>query len=375
MAKQKRGGKVTPPKINSSTPQTKNMYKCKSCSKWFTEAARAKNFSKGYSPFWEGDNGYFPLCKDCVDKLFNHYKACLGSEEEALKRICLHFDVYWSPEIFNMLGNTSSSRPRFRAYMEKANLLKYYGKTYDDTLDEEAKLLLQDPIIVPENDQLPDDESQSETEDMNTVSQVEQVETDEDIKLRFGITSQDEEFWGYGRSAYDYVNLVNSYKKWTHDNEDLTVEQQGLYKQLCIAELGISEQSLKGGKIDTLQNSMANIMSKLGISPNQTKENDIAEKNTFGVLMGNYEKRKHIDKCLEKNQIVQYITVYFLGHLCKMLKIKNMYARMYEEEMDRYRVERPEYANEDDEAIFESVFAEGLKSDSHIENGDDYGSN
>ena len=177
-----------------------------------------------------------------------------------------------------------------------------------------------------------------------------------------GITPADEAFWGYGYPAYSYANLKSLYKKLTKDNHNLTVEQQVLYKQLCITDLRISEANQHNEKIDSLQTSMGNIMTKLGISPNQTKESDLAETNTFGVLIKKYEERKPIDECKNKNQLVWYITTYFLGHLCKMLKIHNRYAHMYEEEMNRYRVERPEYAGEDDEAIFESVFAEALKT-------------
>ena len=54
--------------------------------------------------------------------------------------------------------------------------------------------------------------------------------------------------------------------------------------------------------------------------------------------------------------IIKYITVWFLGHLCKMLKIKNKYATLYEEEMARLRVDRPEYEGEDEEEVLEDIF-------------------
>ena len=53
--------------------------------------------------------------------------------------------------------------------------------------------------------------------------------------------------------------------------------------------------------------------------------------------------------------IAKYITIYFLGHLCKMMGIKNSYSRMYEAEMAKYKVEKPEY-EDDDEALFDAVF-------------------
>jgi hypothetical protein len=54
--------------------------------------------------------------------------------------------------------------------------------------------------------------------------------------------------------------------------------------------------------------------------------------------------------------IIKYITIWFFGHLCKMLKINNTYSQLYEEEMARLRVERPEYEGEEEESIFEDIF-------------------
>lgn len=42
-----------------------------------------------------------------------------------------------------------------------------------------------------------------------------------------------------------------------------------------------------------------------------------------------------------------------------MLGLKNRYAKLYEEEMDKYRAEVPEYEDQDDEEIF-----------THLINGD-----
>ena len=55
--------------------------------------------------------------------------------------------------------------------------------------------------------------------------------------------------------------------------------------------------------------------------------------------------------------IVRYITVWFLGHLCKMLGIKNTYCKLYEDEIAKMRIERPEYEDEDDETMFNDIFS------------------
>ena len=38
-----------------------------------------------------------------------------------------------------------------------------------------------------------------------------------------------------------------------------------------------------------------------------------------------------------------------------MIGVKNSYSRLYDKEMEKYKVEKPEY-EDDDEALFNSVF-------------------
>jgi hypothetical protein len=42
-----------------------------------------------------------------------------------------------------------------------------------------------------------------------------------------------------------------------------------------------------------------------------------------------------------------------------MLGIKNSYCKLYEEELAKIRVERPEYEDEDDETLFNDIFSAG----------------
>ena len=54
----------------------------------------------------------------------------------------------------------------------------------------------------------------------------------------------------------------------------------------------------------------------------------------------------------------KHITVYFLGHLGKILGIQNKYSEAYEAEMAKYRVEMPEYEGDDD-ALLDAIIRDG----------------
>lgn len=80
----------------------------------------------------------------------------------------------------------------------------------------------------------------------------------------------------------------------------------------------------------------------------------------FGTLSLNYRKprvNKH-----PVNHIKKYVFTWF-GHVCKMLGVKNGYTRMYEEEINRLRVEKPEYEDEDDETLLVDAYSESQDGD------------
>ena len=98
------------------------------------------------------------------------------------------------------------------------------------------------------------------------------------------------------------------------------------------------------------------------MKPNQKKDDsDSAVENTpFGVWIRRWETQRPIpepDPELEDvDGIIRYISIWFLGHLSKMLGIKNAYCRLYEEEIAKMRVDKPEYEDEDDEEMLYDLF-------------------
>lgn len=108
------------------------------------------------------------------------------------------------------------------------------------------------------------------------------------------------------------------------------------------------------------------LLGTANLKPSQNSDNSMVEQNTFGTLIKKWENTRPISEPLPEWQDVdgirKYITVYFLGHFCKMLGIRNKYSAAYEEEMAKYRVEMPEYEGDDDVLL-----------DAVISDGEDYG--
>ena len=104
-------------------------------------------------------------------------------------------------------------------------------------------------------------------------------------------------------------------------------------------------------------------MKSANLQPLQEDTNDKNGEKPIGVMIKMFENERPIQKCRPEwedvDGIVKYITIYFLGHLCKMLGWNNRYSVLYEEEMAKYRVEVPELEEADDEDVFNHIIGGG----------------
>lgn len=319
---------VQPKKVdNFQTRNHSTEFYCSCCGEKFIK--QKSNFSVSRSPIYQ-NSGYLPVCKKCCDDLFYHYVDKLGSEEEAVRRMCMLFDIYYSDEILKASTKKKSGQSLFFSYISRANLLQYRDKTYDNTIEDEKS-----------NDVI------------NNVDEI----AEKDPK----ITQRTVKFFGTGFTPDDYKFLQDQYNDWTARHECKTKAQEELFKTICMSQLNILKSQQSGVKVNEAMKAFQDLLGSANLKPNQTNDNALADQNTFGTLIKKWENEKPIPEpepeWKDVDGIVKYITVYFLGHLCKMMGIKNSYAHMYEEEMKKYRVDKPEYDDEtDSETLFDSVF-------------------
>ena len=71
------------------------------CCRCGTPFSRQKGyFPISHSPMYQGTK-YLPFCNDCMDAMYEGYKEKLG-EKEAVYRMCMKLDLYWSENIFDI---------------------------------------------------------------------------------------------------------------------------------------------------------------------------------------------------------------------------------------------------------------------------------
>lgn len=314
---------------------------CSRCGKKYSR--RKGYFPVSYAILHKGI-GYIPVCKDCIDTMYNTYLAQCNNAKDAVRQMCRKLDLYWSESVYEMVSRKSTTRSMMTQYIAKINTVSYAGKSYDDTLSESGTLWSFDE----------DANSSTDYDDSNTQAD-EIIETPDEIIA----------FWGSGYSDEMYRELEQRRQYWMSkfpDGIELDVGTEALIRQICSLELDINRDRIAGKSVDKSVNALNNLLGSANLKPTQQKaDGDNAQENTpFGVWIRRWETQRPIpdpDPELEDvDGIIRYISIWFLGHLCKMLGIKNTYCRLYEEEIAKMRVDRPEYEDEDDETLFNDIF-------------------
>lgn len=308
----------------------KHKYKCSCCGKGFS-GQQKNNFQKSNSPLFQANDGFLPWCKDCTDRYLISLTAFYSNNEEhAIEHFCQQVDWVYDIEPLKCAREISSDRSRISHYAAKKNINVGNRKTYFDTLKYNYE---------------------------NKKTDI--IETLDDVKESKKAKLKTVKFFGTGFEDDDYVFLEDEYLDWTTRHECNTKAQEEVFKQICYAQLDILKAKRAGLPTKDLTKTLQDLLATANLQPKQTKDNTLADQNTFGTLIRKWENERPIPEPDEEwkdvDGIAKYITVYFLGHLCKMMGIKNSYSRMYEAEMAKYKVEKPEY-EDDDEALFDAVF-------------------
>lgn len=323
------------------------------CRKCGTAYSRLKGyFPVSYGYLYRG-RGHLPYCKECVDGMFNAYLAECKDTKAAVRQMCRKLDLYWNEKLYEQAEKMSAPRSIMTTYMGKLNGTRYANMSYDDTLREENALWVE-PSKYEEIQQ-----------------PIESVVTSEDDNV--DIPDDVVAFWGPGYTPSMYIELENRYSYWMSrfpNKEDIDVGTEALVRQICNLEIDINRDRAAGKSIDKNVNTLNNLLGSAKLKPAQQKDETEASINEtpLGVWIDRWEKKRPVpepDPMLKDvDGIIKYITVWFYGHISKTLGIKNMYCEMYEKEMEKMKVSRPESFNaeeDDDEVVFNSIFGGGDK--------------
>lgn len=313
----------------------KEKYKCFYCGKEYVET----NYYKSNSNFYN-NIGKVPFCKQCIGRFYEYYcekytnEGCLTPERNAVKRLCMAFDIYFNDKAFNDAVNDAKRRKKnispLGAYINMIQLSQYKGKSYEDTIYEEEQESFAESATTKVSDDRKADEK--------TI-----------------------QFFGAGFTDEDYEFLQREYNDWTARHECKTKTQEENFKDICFNRLQNLKALRRGDDTKDITASFQKMLDSGKLQPKQNSGDTMSDSQTFGTLIDKWENTRPIPEVDEDlrdvDKIGLYLEIFFKGHLAKMMGLKNGLSNLYTKFMKKYTVEKPEYNdNEDGEALFDAIF-------------------
>ena len=317
------------------------------CSKCGTAFPKRKgNFYVNYGGLYKGV-GTLSICKKCIEDLYKDYYSQCKDARSAVRQMCRKLDLYWNDELFDTLFKVSPTRTIMSHYISKVATLKYAGKSYDDTLAEEGTMWDFGDEVTEE--ELPEQDSSN-------------------VKPQ-KVSRKISRFWGSGYSPEMYLSLQERYEYWISkfpDGYEIDIGTEALIRQICSLELDINKARAEGKSVDKNVNALNNLLGSANLKPVQKKQDDIDDNlnNTpMGVWLYRWENKRPLPENYNPSKILKYMFTW-MGHLCKMMGIKNSYEELYQEEINKYKVDPPEFEGDEEDS-----FMEYLNSSTDIDGG------
>lgn len=308
---------------------------------------RKSNFPSSYGTMYKG-TGFLPVCKDCVDSMYRVYLAQCNDSAAAVRQVCRSLNLYWNQKAFDASNAKTSARTIMSGYITKLNTVTYSGKCYDDTLIEEDSLWSH----ISNND------------DTAAVTS----EISRDAEEVHDISDEVRDFWGWNYDARDYLDLERRRKYWLSafpEGTKVNTATEGYIRQICALERDIDRDRADGKSVDKLVAAFDKLVGSLGVKPTQRQDDNLDASmadTPMGVWLYRFENKRPLPDKYKDSKILKYIFTW-MGHVLKMMGKKNGYEQLYQDEIDRLRVEKPEYDGSDEDLMMDYFDEEGDSPD------------
>ena len=315
---------------------TQSKYKCFHCGKEYVES----NYYKSYNDFYKSI-GKIPYCKHCIENFYQQYykkyfeEGYLNAEQEAVKRVCMAFNIYYNTSILNSAVDSDKKREinisPMGSYMKRIQLKQNDDKTYDTTI---AEFKIKEKELAA-----------------SMCGSDNEIEVDEET-IRF---------FGKGFEPEDYEYLKTEYQDWVTRHECQTKSQEQIFKRICFKQLEILKATRRGEDTKNLDATYQSYLDTAKLQPKQNTTDTLSDAQTFGTLIEKWETTRPIPEVEEElrdvDKIGLLIHVFFTGHMAKVLNLSSSLSKLYDKFIKKYTVDKQEYSGEaDNEVLFDKIF-------------------
>lgn len=299
------------------TKESKLRQVCTCCGK----AKDEKDYYGSNSPF-NIHYGKLHVCKSCI---WEHVDG-KSTNLELIKTTLRSIDRPFINDLWNSSIDEAErdSRDVFKTYMKNLGLRQNRTLNWDDSSFEGFN----SSKSIPSSLKALEEEVDEETIDLNK----------DDLRFL-------KSFWGKGYDIDSLIWLQSEYEDWTNRYECDSKGMETLIQEICLTKFDIKNRREGKEKVDQQLKTLQDLLGSSNLKPVQETGANAVEQETFGTLIKKFENEKPIPepdkKWRDVDKIGKYVKVFFLGHLSRMLGIKNDYENEYWDEMAKYTVEEP----------------------------------
>lgn len=220
--------KKTPERVNRPSndyerEMAENEFRCSACGNIYTQ--QDKNFPHSNSPFFAGNNHRLTVCHKCLESFMKQYQSILGNQDDALRRMCLHLDMYLDERIIESTRAAAlNCQTRIRRYISSLNLTREAARTYDDYIAEQQMF------------------------GINSSEEFEEKVTTKTPEL----TKEDFNFWGAGYTAEEMLLMKNHYNQLNDQRTSEDPMQEVYIRDLCELKV-LQTRAFSKNDIDSIQ--------------------------------------------------------------------------------------------------------------------------
>lgn len=321
------------PKKNvvENMPQNKNENQgyCRICKKILP----ANKFYQATNPMIDKNN-LMSVCIEHCKEIYNSYFSIYNNIDEALQLTCRDLDVCFNKQA---LKETKSHIEKLISNGKKAeSVFGYYKSKLSSTSKNNDSI---------EGFRYKDSDVFEEQKFKNQIKELSLEYRDVNNNLDFEINQEMISFWGTDNKS-ELFFLENEWHNLITRFECDSYSTEMLFQEIAHQRLDIKKKRKENQSVDKELKTLQDLLGSANIKPVQETGANASEQVSFGVLMKKWENEKPIPKPEKEwedvDSIRRYISIWFLGHLCKMLNLNNDYSKMYEKEMEKYRVELSE---------------------------------
>lgn len=198
-------------------------------------------------------DGYLPICKKCFVSKFWFFSSEYRGNKKAMQRMCMAFDVYFNPELFDRCDTNDDTV--VGNYFRMLNMSQNKGKTYEDSIKANTDFF---------------SGKKSASNKIGSYNDFDDCDENNEI------TVEDVEKWGVGFDKVDYDVCNAHYKYLKAANPKCDSNQEIFIMDLCYIHMQ-KMKALRSGDVDSynkLTESYRKSFNQAGLKTSETMKTD-----------------------------------------------------------------------------------------------------